>query len=104
MMTNEEEEDCGDVETSSKSMKSATTTTTTTTSHPSHHSHLVGQILNMIGNVYLQQGDARKMMECFVEASRIYRRANIPESNLVIAGYNFYGLSKTLNTPCAPQA
>ena len=64
---------------------------------------LLGQILNLIGNVYLQQGNTAGMMTSFVEVVRMYRECKIPESNLIIAGYNFYGLSKT-QPPCAPVA
>jgi hypothetical protein len=62
------------------------------------------RVLNLLGNLYLQLGKASEMMECYVEASRIYEgyRESSGET-LLIAGYNFYGLSKT-NPPCAPIA
>jgi tetratricopeptide (TPR) repeat protein len=63
----------------------------------------MGRILNLLGNVYLQLGRMNEMMECYVEASRIYERNQRAGETLVIAGYNFYGLSKT-NPPCAPVA
>lgn len=64
----------------------------------------LGRSLNLLGNVYLQLGRTTDMMDCYIEASRIYE-ANQPAGGetLVIAGYNFYGLSKT-NPPCAPVA
>jgi tetratricopeptide (TPR) repeat protein len=63
----------------------------------------MGRILNLLGNVYLQLGRVDEMMECYVEASRIYEQNQRAGETLVIAGYNFYGLSKT-NPPCAPVA
>lgn len=63
----------------------------------------MGRILNLLGNVYLQLGRIDEMMECYVEASRIYEQIQRAGETLVIAGYNFYGLSKT-NPPCAPLA
>jgi tetratricopeptide (TPR) repeat protein len=63
----------------------------------------LGRILNLLGNVYLQLGRIEEMMECYVEASRIYEKNHRAGETLVIAGYNFYGLSKT-NPPCAPVA
>jgi tetratricopeptide (TPR) repeat protein len=61
------------------------------------------KILNLIGNIYLQQGKVAPMMEKFTEASRIMERCGNAGEALVIAGYNFYTLSKT-NPPCAPIA
>ena len=59
--------------------------------------------LNLLGNLYLQLGMISEMMECYVEASRIYESNGESEATLVIGGYNLYGLSKT-NPPCAPLA
>ena len=64
----------------------------------------LARILNFLGNVYLQLGMADQMMECYVEASRIFEKHQQDwGETLVIAGYNFYGLSKT-NPRCAPVA
>jgi tetratricopeptide (TPR) repeat protein len=63
----------------------------------------IGNILNLIGNVHLQQGDVVQMMKCYIEASRVYKTNRQCGEGLVIAGYNFYGLSK-LHPPCAPVA
>jgi tetratricopeptide (TPR) repeat protein len=69
----------------------------------------LGKILNLIGNVHLQQGNTKEMMACYIEASRIYvanRDGGVhgmEEEALVISGYNFYGLSK-MHPPCAPVA
>lgn len=66
----------------------------------------VARVLNLIGNIYIQQGDIDMMMESFVEAARILEsRTGSPERNelLLIHGYNHYGLSK-LHPPCAPVA
>jgi tetratricopeptide (TPR) repeat protein len=69
----------------------------------------VGKILNLIGNVHLQQGNTKEMMACYSEASRIYEanrdgvHAAGVEETLLISGFNFYGLSK-MHPPCAPGA
>jgi tetratricopeptide (TPR) repeat protein len=63
----------------------------------------IAKILNLIGNIYLQQGKVAPMMEKFTEASRMMEMCGNAGEALVIAGYNFYGLSKT-NPPCAPVA
>lgn len=63
----------------------------------------MGRILNLLGNVYLQLGRTSEMMSCYVEASRLCDTTQSAGETLVIAGYNFYGLSKT-NPPCAPVA
>jgi len=63
----------------------------------------MARLLNLLGNVYLQMGKADDMMKCYSEASRIYEANQRPGETLVIAGYNFYGLSKT-NPPCAAVA
>lgn len=63
----------------------------------------MARLLNLLGNVYLQMGKADDMMKCYAEASRIYEANQRPGETLVIAGYNFYGLSKT-NPPCAAVA
>lgn len=63
----------------------------------------VGKLLNLIGNIHLQRANVESMMECYTEASRINREWSRESDSLVIAGYNFYGLSK-LHPPCAPLA
>ena len=82
---------------------SATTTDKNKNISKKNTALMLGQILNLIGNVHLQQGNTDKMMTSFVEVIRMYRECDIPESNLIIAGYNFYQLSKT-QPPCAPVA
>jgi tetratricopeptide (TPR) repeat protein len=63
----------------------------------------IAQTLNHIGNVYLQRGDAKQLVEVFSAAIRIIRNAGRSESELVVSGFNFYGLSK-LHPECAPMA
>jgi tetratricopeptide (TPR) repeat protein len=65
----------------------------------------LGRILNLLGNIHLQLAHTQEMMDCYVEASRIYDSNNkeVKGGTLVIAGYNFYGLSKS-NPLCAPVA
>lgn len=63
----------------------------------------IGKLLNLIGNIHLQRADIPNMMECYTRASRIYKSCGQRSESLVIAGYNFYGLSK-LHPPCAAIA
>ena len=58
-------------------------------------------MLNLIGNIHLQRAEVNDFMNCYTEASRIYKRQGQPqETLLVIAGYKFYALSKN-NPECA---
>lgn len=57
----------------------------------------VTKLLNLIGNIHLQKGDISEMMVCYTEASRAC------EEPLIVAGHNFYCLSK-LHPPCAATA
>ena len=63
----------------------------------------VAKILNLIGNIHLQEGKVEPMMESFTEASRLLERSGNSGESLVIAGYNFYGISK-IHPKCAPVA
>lgn len=63
----------------------------------------VARTLNHIGNVYLQKGEVDKLMATYSEALRIYHAEGKDASDLVIAGYNFYFLSK-LHPECAAVA
>jgi tetratricopeptide (TPR) repeat protein len=57
----------------------------------------VAKFLNLVGNVHLQRADISQMMQCYIEASRIYQESNCgapPNEMLVVAGYYLYGLSK----------
>jgi tetratricopeptide (TPR) repeat protein len=63
----------------------------------------VAKILNLIGNIHLQEGNVKEMMQSFTEASRILERCGKAGEALVIAGYNFYGISK-VHPKCAPIA
>jgi tetratricopeptide (TPR) repeat protein len=63
----------------------------------------IAQTLNHIGNIHLQRGAAREMVEVLSEAVRIVRSAGRPENEVVLSGFNFYGLSK-LHPECAPVA
>ena len=58
--------------------------------------------LNEIGNIALVRGNVKRMMECFVEALRIYRQCpGTDDSNLIVAGVELYGFEKTCSAPCA---
>ncbi|KAL3916125.1 MAG: hypothetical protein SGILL_005323, partial [Bacillariaceae sp.] len=63
----------------------------------------IAKILNLIGNIQLQEGLVEQMMQSFTEASRMLERCGNTREALVIAGYNFYGLAKT-NPKCASAA
>lgn len=64
----------------------------------------VGKLLNLIGNIHLRKANVEAMMQCYIEASRLFRiDGSQANESLVIAGYNFYGLSK-LHPPCAATA
>jgi len=76
---------------------------TSTNQMHSNKSGSMARLLNLLGNVYLQLGKTEDMMKCYAEASRIYETNQRPGETLVIAGYNFYGLSKT-NPLCAAVA
>lgn len=62
-----------------------------------------GKIWNLLGNVYLQQGNTSAMMESFTQSLRIFESLELPHSTLSIAGHNLYGLSK-IHPPSAPSA
>jgi hypothetical protein len=51
-------------------------------------------MLNLIGNIHLERAEVNDFMNCYTEASRIYKRQGQPQETLVIAGYKFYALSK----------
>ena len=59
------------------------------------------RILNLVGNLHLQRGDAGEMMKYYVEASRIYELEQQPREGLLIAGYNLYGYSKVFPASAA---
>jgi len=63
----------------------------------------VAKLLNLIGNLHLQTGNVRGMMECYVEASRIYSTLGSVDDTLVIAGFYFYFFNK-LHPPAAAAA
>jgi tetratricopeptide (TPR) repeat protein len=64
---------------------------------------LIALTCNDIGNVYLQMGRAQEMVDAFACATRHLKKAGRNENDLVITGFNFYGLAK-LHPECAPLA
>jgi len=50
----------------------------------------VARTLNDIGNIHLQKNDVVPMMEAFVEALRIYKRAGLSVNNLIVVGHKLY--------------
>lgn len=60
----------------------------------------VCKLLNLIGNIHLMCGRVDSMMKCFEEACNCGQHSG---EGLIIAGHNFYGLSR-MHPPCAPLA
>jgi len=54
----------------------------------------IAQTYNDIGNVHLQMGHTFELMEAFANATRQFRMAGQSEEELVITGFNYFGLSK----------
>jgi hypothetical protein len=55
----------------------------------------VAKMLNLIGNIHLERAEVNDFMNCYTEASRIYKRQGQPQETLLVtAGYKFYALSK----------
>jgi tetratricopeptide (TPR) repeat protein len=70
--------------------------------------HAAGSILDTLGNLYLEQGKLESMMECFIEASRIWIHHCGPLSSadktlLVVEGYEFHRL-REVHPPGAAMA
>ena len=75
--------------------------------------HSMIQILNLLGNLHLQQGNTGDMMKCFVESSRLNEAIAASQADGEImdttsipvfsACLNFHFMSK-LHPPAAPQA
>jgi len=63
----------------------------------------LAKLLNLIGNIHLQRADVPAMMTFYSDALRIYESLKLPFDNLVIAGYNLYGLTKS-HPACASCA
>lgn len=61
------------------------------------------KLYNHLGNIYLQTGDVERMMDAYTQASRYYRKCGKSETDVIIAGYNYYGLAK-LHPPSACTA
>ena len=45
----------------------------------------IAKTLNEIGNIYLARGDARLMMEAFVESARIFQRSGLSASEVRVS-------------------
>jgi len=48
---------------------------------------MTGEILNQMGNIYLEQRETRRAMDWYSCALRIFRQAGRPDSDLVIEDY-----------------
>jgi tetratricopeptide (TPR) repeat protein len=65
---------------------------------------IIGKLINIIGNIHLQCANIDKMMKCYIQASRIYRRLNENHRiSFTISGYGFYYLSR-MYPSCAAVA
>jgi tetratricopeptide (TPR) repeat protein len=68
-----------------------------------NESAAVIKLLNLLGNIYMQRANVDKMMKCYIEATRLIQANGNETDILVIAGFNFYGLSRT-HPPAAGSA
>ena len=57
------------------------------------------RILNHMGNIFLQRGQAKEMVEALSKSLRQFKLAGRDVDELVISGFNFYALAK-----CHPEA
>ena len=72
-------------------------------SAPEVDAHACAKTLNNIGNIFLQWGKTSEMMQAMSESLRYLRLVGEAEDELVISGFNFYGLAQ-LHPECAPVA
>lgn len=63
--------------------------TTNTSDHAT-----AARILNHMGNIFLQRGQAREMVESLSNSLRRLRAADKKENELVVSGFNFYAIAK----------
>jgi tetratricopeptide (TPR) repeat protein len=77
-----------------------------------HNSPTIARLLNVIGNIFLQEADITPMMECYITAARLLQRWQLTASSdredtsdcaLVITGYKYYYLSR-MHPPAAATA
>jgi tetratricopeptide (TPR) repeat protein len=55
----------------------------------------IGMLLNIIGNIHFQCANIGTMMQCLIQASRIFRQLNDHDrESITISGYGFYYLSR----------
>ena len=60
------------------------------------------RILNHMGNIFLQRGQTKEMVESLSNSLRQLQLAGKKENELVVSGFNFYALAK--RHPEAPPA
>ena len=60
------------------------------------------RILNHMGNIFLQRGQTKEMVESLSSSLRRLKMAGKKENELVVSGFNFYALAK--RHPEAPPA
>lgn len=61
------------------------------------------RLLNLLGNLYLQQGDVANAIETLTNATRSLRVNNLSDDSFLISGLNYYSLSR-MHPPCASVA
>jgi tetratricopeptide (TPR) repeat protein len=68
------------------------------------HDRCVAKLYNCMGNIHLQRAEVAEMMDCYMRASRLYRRIqNHHTASFSITGYTFYYLSR-MHPPSAAAA
>ena len=63
----------------------------------------LARTLNQVGNLHLQKGDTKLMMDAYVQATRVLRQIGETEIELSVRGFDFYMLSK-IHPACARAA
>jgi len=72
--------------------------------HEIEETHMsIAQTLNNVGNLYLQRGQTKHMIEMFLEAIRYLQKSGRSIEELTICGFNYYGLSK-MHPECSAVA
>jgi hypothetical protein len=46
--------------------------------------------LNEIGNIQMQRGNVKELMDNYTQAARIYRKAGMPDDHLVVFGTDLF--------------
>merc|ERR1711933_400762 len=63
----------------------------------------IAQAFNNVGNLYLQRGQTKNMIEMFSEAIKYLEKCGKSSEELNMCGFNYYGLSK-MHPECSAVA